>query len=122
MFFGVCLYISVRQKGQCLFKMKEKLSRENSVLIVVGYSGNDEHINKILKDCISSGLTIYWFKFKKEDYVPENMVDSISIIENEEGIDTTLKCDDDNVTMLEQLYSMSYKIRNSLHRHGHAFL
>ena len=49
-------------------KMKEKLSRENSVLIVIGYSGNDEHINKILKDCISSGLTIYWFKFKKEDY------------------------------------------------------
>ena len=45
--------------------MKEKLSRENSVLIVIGYSGNDEHINKILKDCISSGLTIYWFKFKK---------------------------------------------------------
>ena len=88
---------------EILFKMKEKLSRENSVLIVVGYSGNDEHINKILKDCISSGLTIYWFKFKKEDYVPENMVDSISIIENEEGIDTTLKCSN----MVKELWAKS---------------
>lgn len=88
---------------EILFKMKEKLSRENSVLIVIGYSGNDEHINKILKDCISSGLTIYWFKFKKEDYVPENMVDSISIIENEEGIDTTLKCSN----MVKELWAKS---------------
>ena len=60
-------------------------------------------INKILKDCISSGLTIYWFKFKKEDYVPENMVDSITIIENEEGIDTTLKCSN----MVKELWAKS---------------
>lgn len=77
---------------EILFKMKEKLSRDNSVLIVIGYSGNDEHINKILKDCISSGLTIYWFKFKKEDYIPEDMINKVLIIENEEGLDTTLKC------------------------------
>lgn len=88
---------------EILFKMKEKLSRENSVLIVIGYSGNDEHINKILKDCILSGLTIYWFKFKKEDYVPQNIIDSISIIENEEGIDTTLKCSN----MVKELWAKS---------------
>lgn len=88
---------------EILFKMKEKLSRENSVLIVIGYSGNDEHINKILKDCILSGLTVYWFKFKKEDYIPENMLDSISIIENEESIDTTLKCSN----MVKELWAKS---------------
>lgn len=77
---------------EILFKMKEKLSRENSVLFVIGYSGKDEHINKILKDCILSGLTIYWFKFRKDDYVPEDIMNEIFIIENNEGIDTTLKC------------------------------
>ena len=42
--------------------MKEKLSRENSVLIVIGYSGNDEHINKILKDCeFKFGARLRWF-------------------------------------------------------------
>ena len=83
--------------------MKEKLSRENSILIVIGYSGNDEHINKILKDCISSGLTIYWFKFKKEDYIPEDMTNKVLIIENEEGLDTTLKCSN----MVNELWAKS---------------
>lgn len=52
------------------FNMKEKLCRQNSILIVIGYSGRDEHINKILKDCLNAGLTIYWYKFAKMDIVP----------------------------------------------------
>ena len=52
------------------FSMKEKLCRQNSILIVIGYSGRDEHINKILKDCLNAGLTIYWYKFAQMDIVP----------------------------------------------------
>lgn len=52
------------------FNMKEKLCRQNSILIVIGYSGRDEHINKILKDCLNAGLTIYWYKFAQMDIVP----------------------------------------------------
>lgn len=91
---GIGKYETVIQANrfEILFKMKEKLSRDNSILFVIGYSGRDEHINKILKDCIASGLTIYWFKFKKEDYVPDNLMEKISIIENEGDSNTTLKC------------------------------
>jgi len=52
------------------FNMKEKLCRQNSILLVIGYSGRDEHINKILKDCLNAGLTIYWYKFAQMDIVP----------------------------------------------------
>ena len=52
------------------FNMKEKLCRQNSMLIVIGYSGRDEHINKILKDCLNAGLTIYCYKFAQMDIVP----------------------------------------------------
>lgn len=91
---GVNKYDSMMQANrfEILFKMKEKLSRMNSVLFVIGYSGYDEHINKILKDCISSGLTIYWFKYKKDDYIPTNIANDVLIIENDSNIDTSLVC------------------------------
>lgn len=95
--------IMMANRFEILFKMKEKLSRDNSVLIVIGYSGYDEHINKILKDCISSGLTIYWFKYKKEDYVPNDFKDNIFIIENDSDEDTTLKC----ARMVSELWDKS---------------
>ena len=52
------------------FNMKEQLCRSNSILIVIGYSGNDEHINRILQDCLNTGLTIYWYKYSESDAVP----------------------------------------------------
>lgn len=79
-------------KFEIVFKMKEKLMRFNSVLIVIGYSGNDEHLNRILKDCVDSGLVVFWFKFKQGDLVPEDIKEKIEIIENKDGIDTTLLC------------------------------
>ncbi len=88
---------------EILFKMKEKLSRENSILFVIGYSGYDEHINKILKDCVSTGLTIYWFKYKKEDQIPESLINSVSIIENDNGEDTSLVC----ANMVSKLWEKS---------------
>lgn len=88
---------------EIIFKMKEKLSRENSILFVIGYSGYDEHINKILKDCVSTGLTIYWFKYKKEDEIPESLIDKVFIIENDNGEDTSLVC----ANMVSKLWEKS---------------
>ena len=76
-------------KFEIMFKMKEKLSRFNSILFVIGYSGRDEHINRILKDCVQSGLTIYWFKYSEKDYVPEELKTKTIIIDNEDKVDTT---------------------------------
>lgn len=55
------------------FHMKEQLCRQNSILIVIGYSGNDKHINKILQDCLNTGLTMYWYKYSKNEKVPSNL-------------------------------------------------
>lgn len=49
------------------FNMKEQLCRPNSILIIIGYSGRDKHINKILEDCLNAGLTIYWYKYSESD-------------------------------------------------------
>ena len=88
---GVDKYDSIltTNKFEIVFKMKEKLSRDNSILFVIGYSGRDGHINRILKDCVDSGLTIYWFKYKKEDIVPKEIEGGITILENKDGDDTT---------------------------------
>lgn len=81
--------ILTQNKFEIVFKMKEKLSRYNSILFVIGYSGRDEHINRILKDCVISGLTIYWFKFRHDDIIPEVISNNVTVIENDDGGDTT---------------------------------
>ncbi len=55
---------------EIVFNMKEQLCRQNSILIVIGYSGGDKHINKILLDCINAGLTVYWYRYKKNETIP----------------------------------------------------
>lgn len=77
-------------KFEILFKMKEKLLRPYSLLFVIGYSGRDEHINKILNDCVKGGLTIYWFKYSESDIVPDSFKNDAIIFNNDEHIDTTL--------------------------------
>ena len=77
------------------FNMKEKLCRQNSILIVIGYSGRDEHINKILKDCLNAGLTIYWYKFAQMDIVPFEENNQIIARQQEDYSnpqDTTANC------------------------------
>lgn len=77
------------------FNMKEKLCRQNSILIVIGYSGRDEHINKILKDCLNAGLTIYWYKFAQMDIVPFEENNQITVRQQEDYSnpqDTTANC------------------------------
>lgn len=77
------------------FHMKEQLSRPNTILFVIGYSGKDNHINKILEDCLDGGLTLYWYKYSKDDYVP--FEDRINVIirnqdDYDDKKDTTLVC------------------------------
>jgi len=69
---GISKYVASLEakRFEILFRMKSQLSRSNSVLIVIGYSGRDNHINTILKDCISSGLTIYWFRYDIAEIIP----------------------------------------------------
>ena len=77
------------------FNMKEKLCRQNSILIVIGYSGRDEHINKILKDCLNAGLTICWYKFAQMDIVPFEENTQIIVRQQEDYSnpqDTTANC------------------------------
>lgn len=83
------------KRFELFFTMKEKLTRFNSALFVIGYSGRDEHINEILQDCVASGLTVYWFKFKNDDIVPSNLAELVYIIDNPNiGQDTTKTCAD----------------------------
>lgn len=80
------------------YKMKEQLCKYNSVLFVIGYSCNDEHINKILKDCMNHGLVIYWFKYDETNKVLEtDFQNQLCIIEQKDSNkpeDTTKRCAD----------------------------
>lgn len=80
------------------FNMKEQLCRQNSILIVIGYSGNDKHINKILEECINAGLTIYWYKFSDGDLVPFEAGNQLRIREQDDQDnkqDSTKNCYED---------------------------
>lgn len=69
---------------EIVFNMKEQLCRPNSILIVIGYSGRDNHINKILQDCINAGLTIFWFKYSEKENVPFESNSQIIICNQED--------------------------------------
>ena len=76
---------------EILFNMKSILRQPNTVLFVIGYSGNDEHINQLMSDCIDSGLTIYWLRFSKESQIPTLLQNNTIIIDQKDGeeFDTT---------------------------------
>jgi hypothetical protein len=78
------------------FHMKGKLCRSNSILIVIGYSGNDSHINQILHDCLNTGLTMYWFKYSEDDIVPFDSIHGQVIVRNQDDygqpVDSTEVC------------------------------
>ncbi|MFA7132691.1 MAG: SIR2 family protein [Bacteroidales bacterium] len=95
--------ILMANKFEILFKMKEKLSRFNSVLFVIGYSGHDEHINRMINECVTCGLTVYWFKFSKDDKIPETLIGKVFDIENDGEDDTTDLCK----RMVEKLWIKS---------------
>lgn len=84
---------------EIVFNMKEQLCKPNSILIVIGYSGRDDHINKIIQDCLNAGLTIFWFKFSDTDNPPFSSIESqIKVKEQEDykkPVDTTKLCYED---------------------------
>lgn len=85
-----------KKRFEILFRMKSQLSRKNSILFVIGYSGHDEHINSLVNDAINFGLTVYWFKYNNEESIPDVFVDSVEIIEqldNVNKINPTLICE-----------------------------
>jgi hypothetical protein len=91
---------------ELLFNMKTKLLRMNSVLIVIGYSGKDNHINTILQDCVSAGLTIYWFRYNKKESVPHVLNEKITVIDQQTKYskqNTTKLCRQ----MLEEIWDKS---------------
>lgn len=83
------------KRFEILFKMKSQLSRSNSILMVIGYSGNDKHLNSLLHDAISFGLSVYWFRYDKNDSLPSELKDKIFIIDqvdNDNKKNTTYIC------------------------------
>lgn len=87
------------------FHMKEQLCRQNSLLIVIGYSGNDKHINKILQDCLNAGLTLYWYKYSENDLVPFEKSGQVIIRDQDnyqDQKDTTENCYKDMETAWEE--------------------
>lgn len=78
------------KRFELLFKMKEHLSRSCSILFVIGYSGNDKHINNILLDCLKAGLTLYWISFSKDNNIPSNLLDEqVFFIKGDGATDST---------------------------------
>lgn len=82
---------------ELMFLMKEELIKQNAVLIVIGYSGNDEHLNGIISDAIESSLTVVWFKYDNtNDVIPETINkhgNKVIVIDQLEGkIGTAKRC------------------------------
>lgn len=70
------------------FNMKQHLSRSNSILIVIGYSGGDDHINEIIRDCMYTGLTVYWYRYSESATLPTILDQSqIHIIDQPDASD-----------------------------------
>ena len=91
------------KRFEVLFKMKSQLSRINSILIVVGYSGKDNHINRLIKDCVLAGLTIYWFRYDEDEEIPVELNDRIIVIDQvdvDRKINLSLMCSN----MLEEIW------------------
>lgn len=83
---------------EIVFNMKEQLLKDNSILMVIGYSGNDKHINSILRECTDLGLTVYWYKYRENDTVPDDLENKVFKREQDDYSnpkDTTLICCED---------------------------
>lgn len=81
---------------ELMFLMKEELIKQNAVLIVIGYSGNDEHLNGIISDAIESSLTVIWFRYNNDEKLPETLQkhgNKVIIIDQlKEKIGTAKRC------------------------------
>lgn len=67
---------------EILFDMKTKLMRENSVLIVIGYSGNDDDVNTFIEDGLDAGLTVFWFRFCNSEEAPKRIASRVLYVDS----------------------------------------
>ncbi|MGL5520105.1 MAG: SIR2 family protein [Metamycoplasmataceae bacterium] len=51
---------------ELMFNMRRVCSKENSSLIIIGYSGNDTHINRLIRTINEKGTKIFFFAKKEE--------------------------------------------------------
>lgn len=90
---------------EIVFNMKEHLCKQNSILIVIGYSGNDKHINKILQECMSAGLKVFWYKYNENDESIVGDSSQLYIQEQPDYLnkkDTTMVCYEDMCEVWEE--------------------
>lgn len=78
---------------ETLFSMKGELLKNNSVLFVIGYSWNDDHINGIIDDALANGLVVYQLQYGTNGELPDKMPGGVRVIrpkDEEKEQDTTL--------------------------------
>lgn len=66
------LQLSNNSYYQLNLTFEKKISRQNSILFIIGYSFRDEHINTLMADCINNGMTIINIQYNKNK---ENILD-----------------------------------------------
>ena len=73
--------------------MKGELLKKNSVLFVIGYSGGDDHVNGIISDALTNGLTVYWLQYKRIEKLPPTLANNVVIVppQNDEKPQDTTK-------------------------------
>ena len=76
---------------EMLFNMKSRLNRPNSILIVIGYSGNDTHINEFISFAAKNDLTVYWFKYSNKSLIPDSLASLVRIVEGKKKDDKSYK-------------------------------
>lgn len=78
---------------ETLFAMKGELLKKNSVLFVIGYSGGDDHVNGIISDALTNGLTVYWLQYKSIEKLPPTLANNVVIVppQNDEKPQDTTK-------------------------------
>jgi len=82
---------------EIIFKMKENLLKDNSLLFVIGYAGNDADINCFIIDAVKKGLTVVWYCYCDADVdkIPEELKEVINIVNVKSEKDSTLKLSED---------------------------
>ena len=72
--------------------MKGELLKRNSVLFVIGYSWNDDHVNGVIDDALANGLVVYQLQYEESDELSGKIPANVNIVPPaniEEKQDTT---------------------------------
>lgn len=78
---------------ETLFSMKGELLKGNSVLFVIGYSWNDDHVNGVINDALANGLVVYQLQYDESDESSDKIPEKAYVVppaDSENKQDTTL--------------------------------